>query len=346
MSRSVETLYRQWLLLSKVPRSPRRITVSKLESILSAEGYDVNTRTIQRDLINLSVTFPLNNETEGRTNFWFWIEGAAIQDLPGMDPVTALAFQMAESFLLPIVPSETLTVLQPYFVRAKEVLNTSSTQLKEWPKKVAIIERGPTLLKPSINPQIQQLIYQGLLEEKQLSVTYNVRHTRVKSDFIVNPLGIVNKQNSLYLVCTLWTYTDIKQFALHRFESVEILEEKAHIPDAFNLSTYLKQSHSFSYPIGESPIELKVLFEEPTAAHLYETPLSENQILQKQEDGRILLEATVMDTQELRWWLSGFSSKVTVLEPIELRQYFIDELRQLTQYYELDDDLLRPQLSY
>ena len=71
---------------------------------------------------------------EGRKHFWFWIEHGATQDLPGMDPVTALAFQMAKSYLSPILPQATLNLLQPYFTRATEVLNTAS-KLKNWSEK-------------------------------------------------------------------------------------------------------------------------------------------------------------------------------------------------------------------
>ena len=91
MSRSDQTLYRQWVMLTRIPRYPKKISVSEIKEILNSEGYNVDTRTVQRDLNKLSISFPLSNDTEGRKNCWFWIEEASIQDLPGMDPVTALA---------------------------------------------------------------------------------------------------------------------------------------------------------------------------------------------------------------------------------------------------------------
>ena len=59
MSRSVDTLYRQWLMLSKIPRYPRSISAPDLKSILEDEGYEIDIRTIQRDLLKLSSPFPL-----------------------------------------------------------------------------------------------------------------------------------------------------------------------------------------------------------------------------------------------------------------------------------------------
>jgi len=334
MSRSVDTLYRQWLMLSKIPRSPKRTTAIELKNSLSAEGYDIDVRTVQRDLDKLSTSFPLNYDTEGRKNFWFWIETAAVQDLPGMEPVTALAFQMAESYLSPILPKATLDLLQPYFQRAKQVLQAATqSNLKKWPDKVAVISRGPDLLKPQIKPQIQQIIYDALLKEKQIKATYKSKKTHESTDYILHPLGIVNKHGVIYLVCTLWNYQNIKQLALHRFESAEVIEDSSNTPEQFTLSDYVQADHQFSYPITPDLIQLKVLFDARAGEHLFETPLTDNQVLTAQDDGQLLLEAEISDTQELRWWLSGFGSSIEIIEPTELRSYFQNEAELLINSY-------------
>jgi len=334
MSRSVDTLYRQWLMLSKIPRSPKRTTAIELKNSLSAEGYDIDVRTVQRDLDKLSTSFPLNYDTEGRKNFWFWIETATVQDLPGMEPVTALAFQMAESYLSPILPKATLDLLQPYFQRAKQVLQAATqSNLKKWPDKVAVISRGPDLLKPQIKPQIQQIIYDALLKEKQIKATYKSKKTHESTDYILHPLGIVNKHGVIYLVCTLWNYQNIKQLALHRFESAEVIEDSSNTPEQFTLSNYVQANHQFSYPITPDLIQLKVLFDARAGEHLFETPLTDNQVLTAQDDGQLLLEAEISDTQELRWWLSGFGSSIEIIEPTELRSYFQNEAELLINSY-------------
>jgi len=333
MSRSVDTLYRQWVMLSKIPRYPRRISAPELKNILSAEGYDIDMRTVQRDLIKLSASFPLNNDIEGKKHYWYWIEHATTQDLPGMEPITALAFQMAESYLSSILPHATLSLLNPYFNRAKEVLNNASTQLKGWPEKVAVIDKGPALIKPSINPDVQTAVYQALLEEKQLKGCYKKRHAEDATDYLIHPLGIVNRHNVIYLVCTLWDYTDIKQLALHRFVSADISSEPANLLSDFNLNDYVIKDHQFSYPLSSEPISLKILLDYEAVEHLYETPLTENQTLTTQEDHRILLEASITDTHELRWWLNGFGSSVEVLSPLSLREHFIHEIELMRIKY-------------
>ena len=334
MSRSDETLYRQWVMLTKIPRYPRKITVPALKNILLGEGYTVDTRTIQRDLNKLSISFPLSNDAEGRKNYWFWIEDAAVQDLPGMDPVTALAFEMAESYLLPLLPKATLELLQPYFLRASEVLNDQSDSLlRKWPDKVAVIERGPTLQKPDIDPDVQRVVYQALLEEKPVQASYLPRGAEQAKDYLLHPLGIVSRMGVIYLICTLWDYDDVKQFALHRFTQAEMTDKPMNIKANFSLTHYIEEDKQFAYKIEDKPIQLKVLFDAKTAGHLGETPLAANQSLTAQADGRVLLEAKIIRTLELRWWLQGFGDNVEVLEPQSMRDKFIETTVSLKSLY-------------
>lgn len=334
MSRSEDTIYRQWVMLTKIPRYPRKIAAPDLKSSLEGEGYMVDLRTIQRDLNKLSISFPLSYDTEGRKNYWFWIQDASIQDMPGMEPVTALAFEMAQSFLTPLLPKATLDILTPYFKRAKEVLNDQSeSTLRSWPDKVKVIERGPVLLKPNIKPEVQQVVYQALLEEKIISASYLPRGTEKAKNYLIHPLGIVSKMGVIYLICTLWDYSDIKQFALHRFISAEITKDTSNVPNEFSLGDYTNKDIKLSYPQQNTPIQLKVLFEAEIAHHLAETPLSATQSLVNQENGTVLLQAEVMDTLELRWWLQGFGDNIEVVEPKELREKFASVSSQLFDTY-------------
>jgi predicted DNA-binding transcriptional regulator YafY len=321
-------------MLTRIPRYPRKITVPVLKDILLGEGYTVDTRTIQRDLNKLSISFPLSNDTEGRKNYWYWIEEAAIQDLPGMDPVTALAFEMAESYLMPLLPQATLELLQPYFHRARDVLNDQSDSLlRKWPDKVAVIERGPVLQKPDINPDVQRVVYQALLEEKPIKASYQPRGADKSKDYLMHPLGIVSRVGVIYLICTLWDYDDVKQFALHRFTDAAIADSPINIHHDFSLKHYVEKDQKFSYKLEDEPIQLKVLFDARTAGHLAETPLSSSQKLTPRDDGRVLLEAEVMRTLELRWWLQGFGDNVEVLEPIVMRNKFIQTSNSLQTIY-------------
>ncbi len=58
MPRQQDTIKRQWHMLRLIPRAPGKITARELHSRLLSHGYDIKKRTIERDLIDLSTTFP------------------------------------------------------------------------------------------------------------------------------------------------------------------------------------------------------------------------------------------------------------------------------------------------
>ena len=66
---------------------------------------------------------------------------------------------------------------------------------------------------------------------------------------------------------------------------------------------------------------------------MYETSLAKDQKLTPQKDGRVLVEATVLDSSALRWWILGFGPAVEVVSPPELRQEFEQMASALAALY-------------
>ncbi|MEA3333171.1 MAG: transcriptional regulator, partial [Pseudomonadota bacterium] len=170
-NKSHETLKRQWLLLNRMPHRGRKGTKYFQES-LREMGLDVSLRTIQRDLKELSRQFPLVSDEE-RISGWKWSEDAAVFDIPGMDPHAALAFKMIDLHLGKMLPESCLNFLKPYGKRAGEVLShLEDGGIAKWPKKIARISRHLTLEPPEIDRLVLSAIYDGLLLERQLEISY------------------------------------------------------------------------------------------------------------------------------------------------------------------------------
>lgn len=67
--------------------------------------------------------------------------------------------------------------------------------------------------------------------------------------------------------------------------------------------------------IAGAPINLRAVFTRAAGVHLFETPLSVDQVLSTTADGRLQPDATVSNTRALVWWLLGFEDSVVVHEP-------------------------------
>jgi len=330
-NKSYETLKRQWLLLNRMPHRGRKGT-KYFQGALQEMGLDVSLRTIQRDLKELSRQFPLVSDEE-RISGWKWSEDAAVFDIPGMDPHAALAFKMINLHLGNMLPDSCLNFLKPYGKRAGEVLSQlENGGVAKWPKKIARISRHLTLEPPEIDRLVLSTIYDGLLLEKQLELSYHNRTDTKTQQAQVHPLGLVFVDNVAYLVCTFWNYGDLRQVALHRINSAQLLDDQAKISANFKLNEYISAGN-FDFPESDGSIRLECLFDPYVAKHLAESPLNKTQKLKPQTNGQIKLTATVEDTAQLRWWLLAFGDQVEVLKPQILRTKIGNALHNAAQKY-------------
>ena len=120
---------RQISMLELIPRAPRKTYTKKLKAQLSDRGYEVDERTIQRDLVSLERVLPLICDARDRPYGWSWAEtGLGIQ-APAMDPIEALTMSLAHQYLEPLMPSASFNRINIFFKRANETLKESSPKL-------------------------------------------------------------------------------------------------------------------------------------------------------------------------------------------------------------------------
>jgi predicted DNA-binding transcriptional regulator YafY len=243
----------------------------------------------------------------------------------------ALTFKLAEMFLEPLLPPSVRLRLSGYFDLADKRLKES--KFEHWVEKVSIVPSNLSLVPAEIEPNLLAVVYESLLKQKRFKANYQPIDRKEKS-YEMNPLGLVFKNNIIYLVATVFEYTDVKQFALHRFRSAELIDKSANSPENFNLKSYIDKG-GFDYPIDNifGKIEIKLRINRFIKQLLTETPLDINQHISEFNDGIYILNATVKDTEQLRWWIRSFGIGIEVLEPLSLREEFAEEIRTLSSMY-------------
>ncbi|KAF0163575.1 MAG: hypothetical protein FD157_2905 [Rhodocyclaceae bacterium] len=329
------TLQRQWTMLRAIPRLPRVIGTSELIARLANAGFNVDLRTIQRDLNTLSEVMPLASD-QHKPQGWGWLPNAGQFDIPGLEPQAALAFHMAEAHLHSVLPASTLESLRPWFDTAHGVLDEHGNGLSKWPNKIRVLPRGLPLKVPVIKPEVQAAVYQAVLQDCKLSIIYSKNSDKADIDeqppSIVSPLALVVRDGVVYLVCVYDGYSDPRQLALHRMRSAELLNDPAQRPKGFSIDGYIAEGE-FGIPLNPRPIKLEAEFCRRVAIHLQESPISEDQTIRDSDEDNILLRGTVPDTMELRLWLKSFGDDVAILKPVALRKEFRDMADNLKDYY-------------
>lgn len=322
------TLLRQITMLRLLPSYPRKKDTATLKTQLENRGFKAEMRTIQRDLDNLSGgDLPITCDADSKPYGWSW-QKDEVFELSDMDPQTALAFNMAGKLMQRTLPIATMRYLQPYLKRAENILNTLSdtSEIGQWKNKVKVIPRGIKLIPAETLPEAVDVVYEALLLDKRFQATYQKRDGEIK-EYELNPLGLVIRDNTTYLITSIKDYDNPLQLVLHRFKSAKLLDIKRTTPKNFDLEDYA--AREMGYPVNEKNAHLKLRFKDAYyARRLIETPLSEDQVDYEEEDA-VIITATVLDNLELRWFLQAYGSNAEVLEPENLRNEF-KELAKIT----------------
>lgn len=307
-------------MLRLIPRAPAKIDVKNLQQRLRDADFTVTTRTIQRDLIDLSTVFPLESDDREKPYGWSWQRMAPSFDLPGLSVPDALTLTLVEQHLLNQLPPTALDALEPQFRSAARVLNEldESVTSKAWLGKVRTIAPLQPLQPPALKAECQRTVYLALMKDLQLRLRYKKRDLVVATFYpVVHPLAIVQRGGIVYLVCTFADHDDIRTLALHRVHEAELVHEEVRKPRDFDVDAFIA-SGAFGFLTGP-PIKLRATFQRPVAEHLFETPLSADQTLTPCEDGSVLVTATVASTRTLVYWLTGFGAAIEVHGPAKLR---------------------------
>lgn len=312
----MNALYRQWLILKMFPPRGKVSTTTLRDKLASEYGIETSLRTIQRDLVSLEHNeFPLDCDGNNPAG-WSWRKDAPAFGISNMDPVTALTFTLAEKHLERLFPRGAMSVLEPYFKAANDRMKqTDESSLSHWPDKIRVVSRNLARMYPQIAEEIREKVYKAVLEERRFGATYRTLGGNVK-EYDVNPLGMAFVEGLTYLIATLNKYEDPVLLLLHRILEVRPTDVPVTIPQDFDLDEYVDEELKF--PIGDD-IKLKALFSDKSdVERLRETPVSEDQTI-TEKDGGWLLQATVGNSHQLRWWLRGYGERVAVTAPKELR---------------------------
>jgi predicted DNA-binding transcriptional regulator YafY len=183
-----------------------------------------------------------------------------------------------------------------------------------------------------VNSEVANNIYKALLSSKQIKATYLNRAGQEKVHEHIHPLGIVHQGASIYLACRIGEHQEATKTALHRFKDVIVLAQNVN-SDNFDLSAWINKEFSAHLDSTLEDISLKVRFRDGAVFHLTESPINETQALTKEGDGWTLVEVTVTDTDELRWWLLGFGAGVEVISPKPMRKWFKDVAKEMAKNY-------------
>lgn len=334
MSDPKDRLFRHLAMLRLIPRAPRSISTTELLDKLKAEHFDIDLRSLQRDLVGrLSQDFPLQCDESQRPYRWSFSKDTPQFNFPALDTPTALAFVLAESHLGKLLPPSVLCLLEPHFdIAQRQIQGLERNGLARWAGCVRVMPNGKALQPAEVNPLIWSQVATALLERRQLMVRYHSRSKGEHKTLRIHPAGMVSRHSVSYLIGTVDGYTDVRQFALHRIEQADCLETSVCEQPGFEIDHYI-HSGGFNNPGPVEQHELIADVSPQVAWLLRETPLGPVQSLQPLEcSDWQRLKVWVPNDQETLWWVFGLGEKIHLHEPegwVQIIKARVDSMAKL-----------------
>ena len=335
-----------------LPQYPQAISAGKIQIKLENQRVKVDARKVQRDMADLINVFddklvcePYPNYLRRNPNAYFendksnrysWSKNYKELKLVGLNINQALSLHLVKKYLVSLLPKVTIDDLEPLFTEAANVLtHFENNALSTWPDKIAIVEATQPLIHPVVDPLINDLVGQALLSDKQITMTYT-RHDSQTYDYALNPIGLVLRNGSHYLIATKIVTQDKRQFALHRIKNIKLLNTPVEQIENCTLQDCLRDGQmgfNLTGPETYDMIRFKGIFDMITANHLSESRLSEDQNIVKLDHDHYEISATLKETEQLYWWLLSFGSRIEVKEPLHLRNKMVQTAKAMLEKY-------------
>ncbi|MCC9608619.1 WYL domain-containing protein [Blastopirellula sp. JC732] len=167
-----------------------------------------------------------------------------------------------------------------------------------------------------------QGIRQALLRKRQLKGRYVSPYESSAVELALDPIRLCLVKNAWYLIGRPVESEELRTYRVARFESVEVMDAAANIPTDFDLKAYF--GNAWAVYRGSQAYKVAVRFLPEAARIVTETNWHHTQKVIPQEDESVLLTFQVDGLQEICSWLLGWTGRVEVIEPPELRTMLLD----------------------
>jgi predicted DNA-binding transcriptional regulator YafY len=179
---------------------------------------------------------------------------------------------------------------------------------------------------------ILESLQQACAEHHHVIITYEHYDQHALWRHEIDPYQLFFKRRALYLDAYDKAARDLRVFRVNRIKPVEFTGMRGVM--VTNYSFARRFQDTFSTFVGEGATTVKVRFSKRIAPYIRESLWHWSQILTALPDGGLLYEVCVSYPKEVAWWAMSWGSEAEVLEPPELREYGVDEVRRMGGMYE------------
>ncbi|KQO00761.1 helix-turn-helix transcriptional regulator [Paenibacillus sp. Leaf72] len=290
-----------------------------------ADKLEVSGRTIHRDMEALSAAgIPIVAE-RGTNGGWMLAEGYRTN-------LTGMKKEEIQSLLLsqPTGIVGALGISDNFEAAFQKLIAAFPSMYQEEAEKVRqrIHIDGAGWREASEQVPLLPLIQEAIWLERQLLIVYS--RGAEQAERLVQPLGLVAKNNAWYLVAD--TEGGMRTYRISRLQEAAVQGETFDRPERFDLASYWQQSiaeFKSALPRYPAKIRMKEADLSRFRQQWYVTLTKAGAVCQGELEADVLFN-TLESACEI---LLKFGSAVEALEPPELRQKLLQEVKAMAKLY-------------
>lgn len=294
-------------------------TAQRYLSELSGDGAD-GTALVQVDTSSKERRYHLRLSEMAN---WFMTEESALYQV--------LSLQVLQSTF-----GDTATDGLEKQLDAAEHLTQEQLRTRRLRERVRIVPDGVGRLRTKISKEVLASVMDALAGDQKILVEYRSARGNLSS-LELNPLGLVAKDGTLYLLAIKSLRDGPIHYALQRVQSAMVRPLPAQGRAKFKLDEYIRATHQLSHAIDQrlEPVKVKLMVHPEWLYHFEERPLSENQVIQKAQQPQkwSTVRAEIPLSMLLTHFILSLGPGVEVLEPENLRVSVADKLTEAASLY-------------
>lgn len=183
-------------------------------------------------------------------------------------------------------------------------------------------------------PTFRQVIG-ALFRNASLKISYYTPHKHEVTERPVHPLHLFCYMGSWHLIAFCALKGALRDFALSRIRSLEILAEPINLPKTLpSTKNFIRRN--FGLMTGDKSVEVCLKFAPEVSSWISGQIWFSGQKVMANKDGSICLRFPVADFGEVRKEVLKYGSSVEVLGPRQLREQLKAEISRMARIYKLN----------
>ena len=162
------------------------------------------------------------------------------------------------------------------------------------------------------------------------TVTYEALSTGTKKTYTIHPLRFFEHDGALYLFIHIPKHGVTRILSIGRIETITSTTDTFTDPPDFNPEAILSSTFDLTL---DDPINITVRFSPEAARRIQSRRWASDQTLTENPDGSVTLTMTTSGRTDVTRWLLSLGHHAEILDPPDLRQSVIDELRAASALY-------------